>query len=115
MLIGAVSYIDKYNDRGVMNTMARNSDLRKFKSFRAEILPGTKTGLNAPAGYPTLKTLQFEAELKAADVKLFNQKSERDSIVLTVKSNNDISENLTVTFFLSFFYKNNNNNNIILN
>ena len=53
--------------------------------FRPKLSPGTVAGKGGPPGFPTLKTLELEAELKNAGVNVLGQASKKASLILTVK------------------------------
>ena len=53
--------------------------------FLPKLVPGTATGRGAPPGFPTLTTLELQAELKKAGVNPLGASSKRDSLVLVIK------------------------------
>lgn len=53
--------------------------------FEPRLVPGTKTGKEAPPGFPTLKTLELDAALKLASVEVLGQPSKKESLILTIK------------------------------
>lgn len=52
----------------------------------AGLCDGVVTGVNAPAGFPTLKTIPFSAELKRQGVLVFNMPSRAQSMILNLEN-----------------------------
>lgn len=62
-----------------------HSDLPEGEQgFLPRLVPGTVVGPGAPAGFPTLKTLEVRPELKMAGVNVLGQPSRKESLILTV-------------------------------
>lgn len=55
-----------------------------FAAFPAELWAGLQ-GEGGPPGYPTLRTLVVEPELRAAGVDVLGQASKKESLILKVK------------------------------
>lgn len=50
------------------------------------LVPGAKLGVDALAGFPSLKTIPFTFQLKDAKVVIFQQPSRNESIILTLQN-----------------------------
>lgn len=50
------------------------------------LVPGAKLGVDALAGFPSLKTIPFTFQVKDAKVVIFQQPSRNDSIILTLQN-----------------------------
>jgi 5'-3' exoribonuclease 1 len=55
------------------------------KGFIPSFVPGTKVGATGPAGFPTLRTLAVNAELRRAGINVFGMTSRKESLILKVK------------------------------
>ncbi|GME69396.1 unnamed protein product [[Candida] boidinii] len=66
------------------------------KEYVFGLIPHAKTGINLRAGFPTLETISYTADLIAAGVTIFQQPSRSTSIILTLEN---IHEGLTVDQF----------------
>jgi 5'-3' exoribonuclease 1 len=56
------------------------------KGFVPRIVDGTQIGHKSPAGFPTLKTLAFTAELRKAGINIFGSASKKESLILKLAS-----------------------------
>ena len=56
------------------------------QDFRQGLVPKAQSGINSLAGFPTLYHVQFDSLIQKHGVKVFNQPSKRDSIVLVVSN-----------------------------
>ncbi|RLV94708.1 5'-3' exoribonuclease 1 [Spathaspora sp. JA1] len=66
--------------------------LPKVDQFKIGLLEGAKTGTDLLAGFPTLHSIPFQAELALNEVKVFNFPSRSESMVLTLENPwNDLS------------------------
>ena len=50
-----------------------------------QVVPGTRVGAGGPAGFPTLKTLALDSDVRMAGVEVFGQPSKKESLILLVK------------------------------
>lgn len=76
--------------------------------FRYGLLPGAKVGPNLLAGFPSLETVPFEAELAYNETWVFQQPSKQQSIVLAIRNayeeNNVTLEDLSKRFLDKVVY-----------
>lgn len=61
------------------------------------LCPGAKLGVNALAGFPSLKTVPFTFKIELAEVVVFQHPSRNESIVLTLKNQFEDLESSTVS------------------
>jgi 5'-3' exoribonuclease 1 len=57
--------------------------------FLPVLHPETKTGVHSPAGFPTLSSLPWNAEMKSVAVNIFGQPSKKDSMILRLVPSNE--------------------------
>lgn len=59
------------------------------KGFKPELVPGTKTGVSNPLGFPTLKTMAHDishTEMRGAAINVFGSASKKDSLIIALRS-----------------------------
>lgn len=54
--------------------------------FAFDLLEGAKTGKDLLAGFPTLRTIEFDSELSLHEVKVFQNPSRSESMILSLKN-----------------------------
>lgn len=74
--------------------------LPEVKDIRVGLIEGAKTGIELLAGFPSLHTIPFLAELLANECKIFNFPSRSESMILTISN---VWEDLTVHQFAQSF------------
>ncbi|KAK6462135.1 Kem1 5 [Scheffersomyces coipomensis] len=60
--------------------------LPEVKDLRIGFIEGAKTGKELLAGFPSLSTIPFDAELRVGEVKVFQYPSKSESMILTVSN-----------------------------
>lgn len=61
------------------------------------LCPGAKLGVNALAGFPSLKTIPFTFKIESAEVVVFQHPSRNESIILTLKNRFEDLESSTIS------------------
>ncbi|KAG7662769.1 exo2 [[Candida] subhashii] len=74
--------------------------LREVAEYKYGLIEGAKTGTELLAGFPTLNSIPFQAELLANECKVFNFPSRSESMVLTL---GNVWEDLSVHQFAESF------------
>ena len=59
-----------------------------------QVVPGTRVGAGGPAGFPTLKTLALDSDVRMAGVEVFGQPSKKESLILLVKVRSQVGISL---------------------